>query len=87
MKLILHVPVVIDQTGHLFLQPVILLHQQLIHCTQLPIHSLQARGLLALLLPASANHKKARSVAGTPHTHKSKRIENEKKERDNKAFQ
>ena len=60
VKLILHVPVVIDQTGHLFLQPVILLHQQLIHCTQLPIHSLQARGLLALLLPASANHKKAR---------------------------
>jgi hypothetical protein len=54
VELILHVPVVIDETGHLFLQPVILLHQQLIHCTQLPIHSLQARGLLALLLPASA---------------------------------
>ena len=60
VKLILHVPVVIDETGHLFLLPVILLHQQLIHCTQLPIHSLQARGLLALLLPASANHKEAR---------------------------
>jgi hypothetical protein len=31
VELILHKPVVIDETGHLLLQPVILLHQQLIH--------------------------------------------------------
>jgi hypothetical protein len=37
---ILHIPVVKDETGHLLLQPVILLHQQLIHRTQLPVHGL-----------------------------------------------
>jgi hypothetical protein len=31
VELIPHTPVVIDETGHLLLQPIILLHQQLIH--------------------------------------------------------
>lgn len=53
MESILHVPVVKDETGHLLLQPVILLHQKLIHRAKLPVHGLQTRGLLALLLPAS----------------------------------
>lgn len=40
------------QLRHLLLQTVILLHQKLIHCRQLPIHGLEARGLLPLLLSA-----------------------------------
>lgn len=57
MQLSPHVAVLIDETGHLLLQPVIFLHQQLVHRIQLPVHSLQPGGLLALLLPASANYK------------------------------
>jgi hypothetical protein len=37
---ILHIPVVQDETGNLLLQPVILLHQQLVHRTQLSVHDL-----------------------------------------------
>jgi hypothetical protein len=52
-----HVAVLVDETGHLLLQPVVLLHQQLVHGRQLPVHSLQARCLLPLLLAAPNNHK------------------------------
>jgi hypothetical protein len=55
MELLSHVPILVDESGDLLLQPVILLHQQLVHCSQLPVHSLQARGLLPLLLAASTN--------------------------------
>ena len=61
MESILHIPVVKDETGHLLLQPVILLHQQLVHRSQLPVHSLQARGLLPLLLAASTNQSQESS--------------------------
>ncbi|BAS85430.1 Os03g0640825 [Oryza sativa Japonica Group] len=54
MELLPHVPVLVNEAGHLLLQPVILLHQQLVHRSQLPVHSLQARCLLALLLAAPA---------------------------------
>jgi hypothetical protein len=55
---ILHIPVVEDKTGHLLLQPVVLLHQQLVHGTKLPVHGLQTRGLPPLLLPASTKDKR-----------------------------
>lgn len=55
---ILHIPVVEDETGHLLLQPVVLLHQQLVHGTQLPVDGLQTRGLPPLLLPASIKDKR-----------------------------
>ena len=61
MELLPHVPILVNKTGHLLLQPVILLHQQLVHRSQLPVHSLQARGLLPLLLAASINHKNHQS--------------------------
>jgi hypothetical protein len=73
MELLPHVPVLVNEAGHLLLQPVILLHQQLVHRSQLPVHSLQARCLLALLLAAPANHKgKTSSTVGhtTPHSYK-----------------
>jgi hypothetical protein len=55
MELLSHVPILVDESGDLLLQPVILLHQQLVHCSQLLVHSLQARGHLPLLLAASTN--------------------------------
>lgn len=72
VEFILHIPVVVDKTGHLLLQPVILLHQELIHRTQLPVHGLQATGLLALLLPASINHEKTQ-FSGR-HNYKGKQL-------------
>lgn len=47
------VAIFIHQLRHLFLQPVILLHQKLVHSRQLPIYSLQPGGLFSLLLPTS----------------------------------
>jgi hypothetical protein len=55
VKLLSHVSILVHESGDLLLQPVILLHQQLVHRSQLPVHSLQARGLLPLLLAASTN--------------------------------
>ena len=49
--------VLVDETRHLLLQPVILLHQQLVHRRELPVHRLHAGGLLALLLPAPITRK------------------------------
>jgi hypothetical protein len=63
MELLPHVPILVNETGHLLLQPVILLHQQLVHCSQLPVHSLQARGLLPLLFTASTNRKNHQNVS------------------------
>lgn len=57
MELLLHVPILVNETGHLLLQSVILLHQQLVHRSQLPVHSLQARSLLPLLLATSTKSK------------------------------
>jgi hypothetical protein len=66
MELLLHVPILVNKTGHLLLQPVILLHQQLVHCSQLPVHSLQARSLLPLLLAAPTKSKN-QHVSHTTH--------------------
>jgi hypothetical protein len=45
------VAIFIHQMRNLFLQPIILLHKQLIHSSQLPIHSLQTLSLFSPLLP------------------------------------
>lgn len=63
-----HVPILIDESGHLLLQPVILLHQQLVHRSQLPVHSLQARGFLPLLLAAPTEQSQESSESQSHRT-------------------
>lgn len=50
VQLLLHITVLTNQLRNLFLQPIILLHQQLVHCTQFPIYCLKPRRLFSLLL-------------------------------------
>lgn len=51
------VAILVDQLRNLLLQPIVFLHQQLVHRCQLTIHRLKARGLFPLLLPASEELK------------------------------
>lgn len=64
LKLLPHITILAYQLRHLFLQPVILLHQQLVHGRQFPVHGLESRGLFPLLLPTSA--KKANIILIRP---------------------
>jgi len=56
MQLLPHIPILTHQLWHLLLQPIILLHQQLVHCSEFAVHSLKPRSLLSLLLPTPAHH-------------------------------
>lgn len=60
--LLAEIAVLIDELRHLLLQPIILLHQKLVHCGQLPIHSLQSRRLFPLFLSASAKIQQAKKI-------------------------
>lgn len=57
LSVLSEVTVLIHQLRNLLLQPIIFLHQQLIHGCQFPIHSLKARRLFSLLLSASVSNK------------------------------
>lgn len=52
MQLLTHVAVLVNKMRHLFLQPVVFLHQQLVHGSELAVHCLETRGFFPLLLPA-----------------------------------
>lgn len=70
LSVLTKITIFIHQLRHLFLQPIVLLHQQLIHCSQLPIYSLQPRRLLSLLLSTSEQLTKTKqSVTWTNHHH------------------
>lgn len=57
LGMLAEIAILIHQLRHLLLQPIIFLHQKLVHGGQLPIHSLEARGLFSLLLSASVKRK------------------------------
>ena len=52
MELLAHEAVFADEVGDLFLEAVVLLHEELVHGGQLAVHSLEPGGLFALLLAA-----------------------------------
>lgn len=54
LRLLAVVAVLVDELRDLLLQAVVLLHEQLVHGRQLPVHRLQPGRLLPLLLPAPA---------------------------------
>jgi len=61
VQLLAHKPVLIHQLWNLLLQPLIFLHQQLVHSRKFPVHTLKLRGLFSLLLPTPANQKNHKS--------------------------
>jgi hypothetical protein len=65
LQLLPHETIFAHQLWHLFLKAIILLHQQLIHCCQFPVHSLESWGLFSLLLstPAHSNSTQLLSVS------------------------
>ena len=64
MQLLPHIPIFAYQLRNLFLQAIILLHQQLVHRCQFPVHSLEPWRLFSLLLsaPASPKHHKTQKT-------------------------
>lgn len=51
---VFHEPILVNQVGDLLLQTVILLHQKLVHSTQLSVHCLKPSRFFPLLLSTSA---------------------------------
>lgn len=56
LHLYTEVAVLVDELWNLLLQSIVFLHQELIHCCQLPIHSLETWSLFSLLFSASAQN-------------------------------
>lgn len=52
LQQLLHVHILVNQLGNLLLQSLILLHEKLVHCSQLSVHGLEPRRLIALLVTA-----------------------------------
>jgi hypothetical protein len=70
MQLLPHKSILTHKLWHLFLQSIIFLHQQLVHCRQFPIHSLKPWSLFSLLLSTSAhNNSKPHLSADFNFTH------------------
>jgi len=63
LSVLTKITIFIHQLRHLLLQPIVLFHQQLIHCSQLPIYSLQPRRLLSLLLSTSEQLTKTKQIS------------------------
>lgn len=58
--LLAEIAVFVDQVRHLFLQPIVFLHQKLVHRSQLSIDSLQSRRLFPLLFSTPVTNSQSK---------------------------